>query len=487
MSMYEVHLGSWRRAPEEGGRFLSYRELADQLADHATEMGFTHVELLPVMEHPFYGSWGYQTIGYYAPTRRFGEPKDFMAFVDRLHQRGIGVILDWVPAHFPQDAHGLTYFDGSHLYEHADPRLREHPDWGTRVFNFGRLEVANFLIGNALYWLDRYHVDGLRVDAVASMIYLDYSRQPGEWLPNPFGGRENLDAIAFVKRLNEVVYGLHPDVVMVAEESTSWPGVSRPVYLGGLGFGLKWNMGWMHDVLEYVRHEPVHRKYHHNQLTFGMLYAWTENFLLPLSHDEVVYGKGSLLRKMPGDEWQRFANLRLLYAFMWGYPGKKLLFMGGELAQSDEWDHERSLDWHLLEAGPHHQGVKRLVADLNRLYRAEPALHELDAEPEGFRWMDCSDSEQSVVSFVRFGRDPRSLALCVCNFTPVPRRGYRVGVPRAGWWAEVVNTDSALYGGSDVGNGGGLRSEPVPWHGQPHSVVLTLPPLGGLLLRLAGP
>ncbi|MBI2525000.1 MAG: 1,4-alpha-glucan branching protein GlgB [Candidatus Rokubacteria bacterium] len=487
MSIYEVHLGSWRRVPEEGGRFLGYHELADQLADYVTDLGFTHVELLPVMEHPFYGSWGYQTIGYYAPTRRYGEPRDFMVFVDRLHQRGVGVILDWVPAHFPQDAHGLTFFDGSHLYEHADPRLREHPDWGTRVFNFGRLEVANFLIGNALYWLDRYHADGLRVDAVASMLYLDYSRQPGEWLPNQFGGRENLEAIAFVKRLNEVVYGLYPDVLMVAEESTAWPAVSRPVYLGGLGFGLKWNMGWMHDVLDYLRHEPVHRRYHHNQLTFGMLYAWSENFLLPLSHDEVVYGKGSLLGKMPGDDWQRFANLRLLYAFMWGYPGKKLLFMGGEIAQPAEWDHERSLDWHLLDAGPYHRGVQRLVADLNRLYRSEPALHERDAEPEGFRWMDCSDWEQSVISFVRFAREERGLVLCVCNFTPVPRPGYRVGVPRAGWWAEAVNTDSALYGGSDVGNAGGVHSQPVPWHGQPHSVLLTLPPLGGLLLRHAGP
>ncbi len=487
LSIYEVHLGSWRRVPEEGHRFLDYRELGERLGDYAADMGFTHVELLPVMEHPFYGSWGYQTIGYHAPTRRHGEPRDFMAFVDRLHQRGIGVILDWVPAHFPQDAHGLTYFDGSHLYEHADPRLREHPDWGTRVFNFGRLEVANFLIGNALFWLDRYHVDGLRVDAVASMLYLDYSRQSGEWLPNIHGGRENLEAIGFVKRLNEVVYGLHPDIVMVAEESTAWPGVSRPVYLGGLGFGLKWNMGWMNDVLEYMRHDPVHRKYHHNQLTFGMLYAWTENFVLPLSHDEVVYGKGSLVGKMPGDEWQRFANLRLLYAFMWAYPGKKLLFMGGEIGQPAEWDHERSLDWHLLAQGPYHRGVQRLVRDLNLLYRDEPALHELDAEPEGFRWMDCADSEQSVVSFVRFAREQRSLVLCVANFTPVTRRGYRVGVPRAGWWAETLNTDSALYGGSDAGNAGGVRSQPIPWHGQPHSVLLTVPPLGGLLLRHAGP
>jgi 1,4-alpha-glucan branching enzyme len=487
LSVYEVHLGSWRRVPEEGDRFLSYRELAPRLADYVTAMGFTHVELLPVMEHPFYGSWGYQTIGYYAPTRRYGEPDDFMAFVDHLHQRGIGVILDWVPAHFPQDPHGLAYFDGTHLYEHADPRMREHPDWGTRVFNYGRTEVANFLIGNALFWLDRYHLDGLRVDAVASMLYLDYSRKPGEWIPNVHGGRENLEAIAFVKRLNEVVYGVHPDVLMVAEESTSWPQVSRPVYLGGLGFGLKWNMGWMHDVLDYFHHEPVHRKFHHNQLTFGMLYAWTENFVLPLSHDEVVHGKGSLIGKMPGDEWQRFANLRLLYGFMWAYPGKKLLFMGDEFGQSAEWDHDRSLDWHLLEAGPYHRGLQRLVADLNRLYRGEPALHEGDVDPAGFRWMDCSDADQSVLAFCRFARDERGIVLCAANFTPVVRKRYRIGVPRAGYYVEDVNTDSEHYGGSNVGNGPGARSEPIPCHGQPWSVSLTLPPLGALLLRWAGP
>jgi 1,4-alpha-glucan branching enzyme len=487
LSVYEVHLGSWRRVPEEGDRFLSYRELAPRLADHVTALGFTHVELLPVMEHPFYGSWGYQTIGLYAPTRRYGEPDDFMAFVDHLHQRGIGVILDWVPAHFPQDPHGLAYFDGTHLYEHSDPRLREHPDWGTRVFNYGRTEVANFLIGNALFWLDRYHLDGLRVDAVASMLYLDYSRKPGEWIPNVHGGRENLEAIAFVKRLNEVVYGAHPDVIMVAEESTSWPQVSRPVYLGGLGFGFKWNMGWMHDVLDYLRHEPVHRKFHHNQLTFGMLYAWTENFVLPLSHDEVVHGKGSLIGKMPGDEWQRFANLRLLYGFMWAYPGKKLLFMGGELGQSAEWNHDRSLDWHLLEAGPYHRGLQRLVADLNRLYRGEPALHEGDADPAGFRWMDCSDADGSVVAFCRFARDERGIVLCAAHFTPVVREGYRIGVPRAGYYVEAVNTDSEYYGGGNVGNGPGVRSEPIPCHGQPWSVSLTLPPLGALLLRWAGP
>jgi 1,4-alpha-glucan branching enzyme len=485
ISIYEVHLGSWRRTLEN--TTLGYRELAEQLGAYAKDLGFTHVELLPVMEHPFYGSWGYQTIGYYAPTRRYGEPDDFMAFVDHLHQRGIGVILDWVPAHFPQDPHGLAYFDGTHLYEHSDPRLREHPDWGTRVFNYGRTEVANFLIGNALFWLDRYHLDGLRVDAVASMLYLDYSRKPGEWIPNVHGGRENLEAITFVKRLNEVVYGAHPDVIMVAEESTSWPQVSRPVYLGGLGFGFKWNMGWMHDVLDYLRHEPVHRKFHHNQLTFGMLYAWSENFVLPLSHDEVVHGKGSLIGKMPGDEWQRFANLRLLYGFMWAYPGKKLLFMGGELGQSAEWNHDRSLDWHLLEAGPYHRGLQRLVADLNRLYRGEPALHERDADPAGFRWMDCSDADGSGVAFCRFARDERGIVLCAANFTPVVREGYRIGVPRAGYYVEAVNTDSEYYGGGNVGNGPGVRSEPIPCHGQPWSVSLTLPPLGALLLRWAGP
>ncbi len=483
LSVYEVHLGSWRRVPEEGNRFPTYRELAQQLGDYVTEMGFTHVELLPVMEHPFYGSWGYQTLGYYAPTRRYGSPKDFMAFVDHLHQRGIGVILDWAPAHFPNDPHGLAFFDGTHLYEHEDPRLREHPDWGTRVFNYGRREVANFLLGSALFWLERYHVDGLRVDAVASMLYLDYSRKAGEWVPNVFGGRENLDAIAFIRRLNEVVYGTYPGVLTVAEESTAWPQVSRPVYLGGLGFGLKWNMGWMHDMLEYMRLDPIHRKYHHDQLTFGLLYAWTENFQLPFSHDEVVHGKGSLLSRMPGDEWQRFANLRLLYGFMWAYPGKKLLFMGSEFGQVNEWYHETSLDWHLLEAGPYHRGVQRLVGELNRLYRAEPALHQVEFEPAGFEWIDCRDSEQSVLSFVRQARDPRDAVVCVCNFTSVPRHHYRIGVPRPGFYAEVLNTDSAIYGGSNLGNLGGVSSEPVPWHGRPHSILVTLPPLAVVWLR----
>jgi 1,4-alpha-glucan branching enzyme len=482
VAIYEVHLGSWRRVPEEGDRYLTYGEAAERLADYVTDLGFTHVELLPVTEHPFYGSWGYQTIGYYAPTRRFGAPRDFMGFVDHLHRRGVGVIVDWVPAHFPTDAHGLTYFDGTYLYEHADPLLREHPDWGTRVFNLGRREVANFLIANALFWLERYHVDGLRVDAVASLLYRDYSRGPGQWIPNEYGGREDLDAIAFLRRLNEVLHATHPGALTVAEESTAWPMVSRPTWLGGLGFGFKWNMGWMHDVLDYFRCDPVHRKYHHNQLTFGLLYAWSENFVLPLSHDEVVHGKASLLEKMPGDDWQRFANLRLLYGMMWAYPGKKLLFMGGEFGQRAEWNHDRSLDWHLLGMGPHHRGVQDLVRDLNRLYRRTPALWELDAAPEGFQWMDCDDAEQSVVSFCRFSRERRSLVLCVANLTPVPRRGYRVGVPRPGFYREALNTDSRFYGGSDVGNGGGVASEPVPWHGQPCSVSLDLPPLSALWL-----
>jgi 1,4-alpha-glucan branching enzyme len=482
MSVYEVHLGSWRR-PSDGREFLDYRELARELGDYVTRMGFTHVELLPVMEHPFYGSWGYQTIGYYAPTRRYGGPMDFMAFVDQLHQRGIGVILDWVPAHFPRDANGLAYFDGTYLYEHADPREGEHPDWGTRVFNYGRREVGNFLLANALFWLDRYHIDGLRVDAVASMIYRDYSRRAGEWIPNKYGGRENLEAIEFLKRLNQEVYAAHPGVVTVAEESTSWPMVSRPVYLGGLGFGFKWNMGWMHDILDYLRFDPVHRKYHQNELTFGMLYAWSENFTLPLSHDEVVYGKRSLARKMPGDEWQRFANLRLLYAFMWAYPGKKLLFMGGEFGQSNEWNHDAELEWWLLDAGPYHRAVQALVADLNRLYRELPALHAKDCDASGFAWMDCDDSEQSIVTFCRFGKNPGEVVLCAYNFTPIVRRGYRVGVPEPGYYAEIVNTDSRFYAGSDVGNDGGVMSEATPWHGQPHSVELTLPPLAALWLR----
>jgi 1,4-alpha-glucan branching enzyme len=483
IAIYEVHLGSWRRVPEEGNRFLTYRELGEALGDYVRDLGYTHLELLPVGEHPFYGSWGYQQIGAFAPTRRYGTAQDFMHCVDALHRRGVGVILDWVPAHFPRDPHGLVYFDGTHLYEHADPRRREQTDWGTLVFNYGRHEVANYLIGNALYWLERYHLDGLRVDAVASMLYLDYSKRPGEWLPNRHGGNQNLEAIDFLRRFNEVVYRYHPTAMTIAEESTSWPMVSRPTYVGGLGFGFKWNMGWMHDVLDYVRQDPVHRKYHHNRLTFGLLYAWHENFVLPLSHDEVVYGKGSLHGKMAGDDWQRFAGLRALYGFMYGHPGKKLLFMGGEFGQTREWSHDTSLDWHLLGMGPYHRGLQALVRDLNRVYRAEPALHEVDFEPAGFQWMDCSDADQSVVAFVRRARDRRDLVLVVCNFTPVPRHGYRVGVPVEGFYRELLNTDAGFYGGSNLGNAGGVRAEPRPWTGQPWSVTLTLPPLSVLMLK----
>lgn len=487
LAIYEVHLGSWRRVPGEGHRMLSYGELAEQLAAYVSDLGYTHVELLPVTEHPFYGSWGYQPLGLFAPTRRYGTPQEFMGFVDTLHRRGIGVILDWVPAHFPRDPHGLVYFDGTHLYEHADPRLGAHPDWGTLVYNYGRYEVANYLISSGLFWLDRYHVDGLRVDAVASMLYRDYSRREGEWVPNVYGGRENLEAIAFLRRFNEVAYGRYPGIVTIAEESTAWPMVSRPTYLGGLGFGFKWNMGWMHDVLDYLGRDPVYRKYHHHQLTFGLLYAWHENFILPLSHDEVVHGKGSLYQKMPGDDWQKFANLRLLYAYMYAHPGKKLLFMGGEFGQTREWTHEESLDWHLLDQGPFHAGLQRLCRDLNRLYRSEAALHQVDFEPAGFQWMDCSDAEQGVLAFVRRARDGRDLVLVVCHFTPVVRPGYRVGVPVGGYYRELLNTDSAWYGGSDVGNAGGVAAEPVPWQGQPWSVVLTLPPLAGLVLKPGPP
>jgi 1,4-alpha-glucan branching enzyme len=485
IAIYEVHLGSWMRVPEEGDRVLTYRELAERLAAYVLEMGYTHVELLPLAEHPFYGSWGYQPIGLYAPTRRYGTPADFMYLVDYLHQRGIGVILDWVPAHFPSDAHGLVYFDGTHLYEHADPRQSAHPEWNTLVYNYGRNEAANYLLGNALFWLDRYHIDGLRVDAVASMLYLDYSRRQGDWVPNRFGGRENLEAIAFLRRFNEVVYAYHPGVMTVAEESTAWPLVSRPTYLGGLGFGFKWNMGWMHDLLDYLSHDPVHRKYQHNQLTFGLLYAWHENFVLPLSHDEVVHGKGSLYQKVPGDDWQRFATLRAFYGFMYGHPGKKLLFMGGEFGQTREWSHDRSLDWHLLGMGPFHAGLKQLVQDLNRLYRREPALHQVDFEPAGFQWVDCTDWEQSVVSFVRRARNPADFVLFVSNFTPVPRHGYRVGAPVPGYYRELLNTDAGLYGGSNLGNGGGVMTESLPWQGQPHSLVLTLPPLATLIFKPA--
>ena len=485
IAIYEVHLGSWARAPEQGDRFLTYQELAERLAGYVKDMGFTHVELLPVTEHPFYGSWGYQTIGYFAPTRRFGAPRDFMAFVDTLHRHGIGVILDWVPAHFPRDPHGLVYFDGTHLYEHADPRQGEQPDWGTLVFNYGRSEVANFLLSNALFWLDRYHVDGLRVDAVASMLYLDYSRKAGEWVPNRFGGNENLEAVAFLKHFNEVVYARHPDVMTFAEESTSWPMVSRPTHLGGLGFGFKWNMGWMHDLLGYMSREPVYRKHHQSQLSFGLVYAFHENFALPLSHDEVVHGKGSLYQKMPGDAWQKAANLRAFYGFMYGHPGKKLLFMGGEFGQTREWSHDRSLDWYLLDAGPFHLGLQRLVRDLNGVYRRERALHEVDFEPAGFEWVDCNDWQSSVVAFLRRARDPGDVVLVVSNFTPVVRSDYRVGVPRSGRWRELVNTDADAYGGSGQGNAGGVWAEPKAWHGRPHSLLLTLPPLSTVILKPA--
>ncbi|HXE91525.1 MAG TPA: 1,4-alpha-glucan branching protein GlgB [Terriglobales bacterium] len=485
MAIYEVHLGSWMRAPEEGDRWLSYRELAPRLAEYVTGMGFTHVEFLPVMEHPFYGSWGYQVTGYFAPTSRYGTPQDFMYLVDYLHQHGIGVILDWVPSHFPGDEHGLAYFDGTHLFEHADPRQGYHPDWSSYIFNYDRHEVRSFLMSSGFLWLDRYHADGLRVDAVASMLYLDYSRQHGEWVPNIFGGRENLGALLFLRRFNEDVYREHPDVQIIAEESTAWPMVSRPTYVGGLGFGLKWDMGWMHDTLRYLRHDPVHRKYHHNDLTFRMLYAFTENFVLPLSHDEVVHGKGSLLRRMSGDDWQKFANLRLLFAYMYAQPGKKLLFMGGEFAQWDEWNHDRSLDWHLARHD-RHQGVQRLVADLNRLYREYPALHELDCDPWGFEWVDASDSDQSVITLIRRARSTGRLVLVACNFTPVPRGSYRVGVPHTGLWQEVLNTDSTYYGGSGWGNYGGVTAELIPWHGRPFSVGLNLPPLGAVFLASEG-
>ena len=482
MSIYEVHLGSWKRVPEEGQRFLSYQELTEQLVPYVKEMGFTHLELLPVMEHPFLGSWGYQVTGFYAPTSRFGRPEDFKAFVDACHREGIGVILDWVPGHFPKDVHGLALFDGTALYEHLDPRQGEHQEWGTLVFNYGRNEVRNFLLSNALYWLREYHVDGLRVDAVASMLYLDYSRREGEWVPNRFGGRENLDAVSFLQQLNIRTHEEYPGSITAAEESTSWPGVSRPVHLGGLGFTYKWNMGWMHDVLQYVSRDAIHRRWAHNELTFSMIYAFTENFVLPFSHDEVVHGKRSLLDKMPGDVWQKCASLRLLYGFMYGHPGKKLLFMGGEFGQWREWNHDASLDWHLL-AEPAHRGIRQLVGDLNDLYRREPALHQVDFEPSGFAWVDCTDNENSVISFVRRARDPQDHLLVICNFTPVPRHQYRVGAPADAYYREILNTDAALYGGSDVGNAGGASTDAIASHGQAQSLLLELPPLGCLILK----
>lgn len=483
-AVYEMHVGSWRRVAEERHRSHTYRELAPQLIKYIKHMGFTHVELLPVMEHPFYGSWGYQTTSYFSPTRRYGDPQDLMWLIDCLHQEDIGVILDWVPSHFPMDEHSLGYFDGTHLYEHADPRQGVQQDWDTYIFNYGRKEISSFLISSALFWLDKYHADALRVDAVASMLYLDYSRREGEWVPNKYGGRENLDAIHFLRTLNEQVFRNYPDVQTIAEESTAWPMVSRPTYLGGLGFGFKWDMGWMHDTLSYFSRDAIFRRFHHDQLTFRGLYAFTENFILPLSHDEVVHGKGSLFGKMPGDDWQRFANLRLLLASQYAQPGKKLLFMGGEFGQRAEWGHDRSLDWHLLQFEPH-QGIKNLVADLNRIYRSEPALHETDCNPAGFEWIDCHDADSSTLSFLRKASDPaRNPVLAIFNFTPVPRIDYRIGVPHAGFWHEIFNSDAAVYGGSGMGNLGGKATVPVEAHGRPQSLSLTLPPLSALFLRL---
>ena len=480
ISIYEVHAGSWRRRPD--GSHLSWRELAEALVPYLHETGFTHVELLPVTEHPFYGSWGYQTTGYFAPTARYGTPQDFMYLVDHLHRHGIGVILDWVPSHFPTDAHGLAQFDGTHLYEHSDPRQGFHPEWSSSIFNYGRHEVAAFLLSSALFWLERYHVDGLRVDAVASMLYLDYARNDGEWIPNRHGGRENLEAVAFLRMLNEAVYRDYPDTVTIAEESTAWPMVSRPTYLGGLGFGMKWNMGWMHDTLAYAREDPINRSHHQDKLTFSLWYAFNENFVLPLSHDEVVHGKGSLIGKMPGDDWQKFANLRALYGYMWTHPGKKLLFMGCEFGQRREWAHDAELEWWVLSQ-KEHGGLRRLVADLNRAYRAEPALHELDFSAAGFQWIDCSDAQHSVIAFLRRPRAGGPSLLVACNFTPVPRSNYTVGVPAAGRWQEILNSDATIYGGAGWGNLGSVDAMPLASHGQPWSVTLTLPPLATVILR----
>jgi len=482
MSIYEVHLGSWRRVPDDGNRSLTYREMAHQLADYVREMGFTHVELMPVMEHPFFGSWGYQVTGYFAPTARYGSPQDFMFLVDHLHRNGIGVILDWVPSHFPADEHGLSYFDGTYLYEHADPRQGYHPEWNSSIFNYGRAEVRDFLGSSALFWLDRYHADGLRVDGVASMLYLDYARSEGQWIPNRYGGRENLEAVGFLRVLNEATYREHPGTQTIAEESTAWPMVSRPTHLGGLGFGLKWNMGWMHDTLKYFSQDPIFRRFHHGQLTFSIWYAFTENFVLPMSHDEVVHGKGALIGKMPGDEWQQFANLRLLYGYMWGHPGKKLLFMGSEFGQKREWQHDESLEWHVLQY-PLHAGVKNWVRDLNAFYRNEPALFEQDFSPAGFEWIDCNDAENSTISFLRKGRDEKDIVVVVCNFTPVVRENYRIGVPRAGFWRECLNSDAPHYGGSGQGNLGGVEAAPLQAHGRYQSLNLRLPPLSVLMLK----
>jgi 1,4-alpha-glucan branching enzyme len=481
MSIYELHVGSWRR---KDGHFLNYRELAHALAEYLNEVGFTHVELMPITEHPFYGSWGYQTTGYFAPTARYGTPQDLMYFVDHLHAHGIGVILDWVPSHFPSDEHGLAFFDGTHLYEHQDPRQGFHPEWNSSIFNFGRNEVRSFLVSSALFWFEKYHIDGLRVDAVASMLYLDYAREEGEWIPNEFGGRENLRAIDFLRILNQAVYRDYPGTTMIAEESTAWPMVSRPTYMGGLGFGLKWNMGWMHDTLAYMKEDPVYRKYHHGELTFSLIYAFNENFVLPLSHDEVVYGKGSLIGKMPGDDWQQFANLRALYGYMWTHPGKKLLFMGGEFGQRREWTHEGELEW-WVSGLPEHAGVKRLIGDLNRVYRREASLHKVDFSPAGFEWVDVGNAEMSVIAFLRKSESGAPL-LVVCNFTPVPRDNFLVGVPERGLWREVINTDARDYGGAGWGNLGAVQSVPVGSHGRVESLSLALPPLSTLVLRLEG-
>ncbi len=485
MSIYEVHLGSWRRNGAQGDQYLSYRELAVTLAEYVREMGFTHVELMPLMEHPFYGSWGYQVVGFFAPTSRYGTPQDLMYMIDCLHHAGIGVILDWVPSHFPSDEHGPVYFDGTHLYEHEDARKGFHPEWSSSLFNYGRHEVRSFLISSALFWLDKYHADGLRIDAVASMLYLDYARNNGDWIPNEHGGNENVEAISMIKQLNEVVYELYPDTQTLAEESTAWPMVSRPTDVGGLGFGMKWNMGWMHDTLEYFSRDPVHRKHHNNQLTFSIMYAFSENFLLPFSHDEVVYGKGSLLAKMPGDEWQKFANLRLLYGYLYGHPGKKLLFMGGEFGQSNEWYHERSLDWHLLEY-PAHQGIRRWVQDLNRLYASEPALFRNDFDGKGFEWVDFHDADSGVISFLRKGDVPEETVLVTCNLTPVVRNHYRLGVPVAGEWSEILSSDWEVYGGSGISNMYEMETEDIPFQGRPVSLSLTMPPLSVLFMKRIG-
>jgi len=482
ISIYEVHLGSWMRVPEENNRWLTYRETADRLIRYVKEMGYTYIELMPVTEHPLDASWGYQTIGYFAPTSRYGKPEDFMYFVDKCHQDNIGVILDWAPAHFPTDGHGLGFFDGTCLYEHEDPRKGFHPDWGTKIFNYGRNEVGNFLLSNALFWFEKYHIDGLRVDAVASMIYLDYSRNEGEWIPNVFGGRENLEAIDFLKKFNEIVHQNHPGILTIAEESTAWPSVSRPTYLGGLGFSLKWNMGWMNDTLEYFLKDTVHRKYHQNNLTFSLLYAFTENFILVLSHDEVVHGKRSMLSKMPGDMWQKFANLRLLYGFMYSHPGKKLLFMGGEFGQWDEWYHEKSIDWHLLRLTPHRH-LQKFVMDLNHIYQSEPALYEVDFNYQGFEWIDFRDTENSIISFIRKAKDPENFLVIVCNFTPVPRTGYRIGVPEICFYKEILNSDSQIYWGSNMGNAGGINADKISSHGKPYSINITLPPLSVLIFK----